>query len=520
MKKLLLLVIALPGLIGFSQPTWSDDVAEIVYNNCTSCHHPDGIAPFSMLDYATTSTWASAIYADVNAGIMPPWTADSSFQHYYDERLLTAYERTTILDWVSGGTLAGDLGTAPPPPVYNGAQILPGVPDLTIQMDPYMSQATPTSDDYVCISIPSGLTENRKLKAMEVIPGNQAIVHHCLVFHNASGTYPTDTTSHGCTGPSGPDDLLGGYAPGTKPTIYPSGDMWQSGIELSAGSNIILAMHYPEGSYGLWDSTKVNLYFYEEPVAAFRDVYAYPLIANTSFTIPADEIDTLEETFGMFTDWTFISALPHQHLLGKSIETYGLSGGDTVPMVRIPKWDFDWQDIFYFEYLLPLYSGDDLYGRGIYDNTASNPHNPNDPPEDVSYGLNTSDEMFLIYYHFMNYQSGDEYISTDSLNTIFMSNEYAKLEDEGPDNVKVFPNPFDDNTTIEYALDRASFVSLYIYDTQGRIVRKLLREHQAAGRQTVIWDGKTDAATEVRSGMYYYSMMIDGVSYSGRVFKK
>jgi hypothetical protein len=355
---------------------------------------------------------------------------------------------------------------------------------------------------------------------MEVIPGNYAAVHHVLVYHDADGSYGTDTVGGDCSGPTS-EDLLGGYAPGSQPTIYPSSADWESGMEMLAGSSIILAMHYPHGSYGEWDQTKVNFYFYDEPVTAFREVYSFPLIQNMTFTIAAETIDTVEDQISLPFDWTFISALPHMHKLGKFIETYGLNGvGDTVPMVRIPQWDFDWQDIYYFKYLLPLMETETLYGRGIFDNTSANPDNPNDPPVDVSWGLNTTDEMFLIYYAFMLYQAGDENISQDSLNTIFMSEELEKIVDP-ESGIKVYPNPFEDIVSISYELKNNSIVSLYVYDAHGRLVRKLFRgQQQTQGTQVVKWDGKDEKGVEISRGLYYYSMTIDGAPFSGRIIKK
>lgn len=502
---------------GFSQ-NWSEDVAEILYTNCTACHHTGGIGTMPLMTYEDAFTFQAEMNLYVTNGWMPPWIADTSFQHYYDERTLTVYERTTILDWIAGGAPEGDAGLAPPPPVYHGSKILPGVPDLTVQIPLYMSKATMGADDYVCFSIPSGLTEDKKLKAMEVIPGNYGAVHHVLVYHDQNGDYDTDTMGGDCSGPTS-EDMLGGYAPGSQPTVYPATADWQSGMEMKAGSNIVLAMHYPHGSFGEWDSTQVNFYFYEEPVANFREVYSFPLISNMSFTIAAETIDTVEDMMSPPADWTFISALPHMHKLGQFIEAYGLAGVDTIPMVRIPQWDFDWQDIYYFEYLLPLMSSDQLYGRGIFDNTSSNPNNPNDPPVDVSWGLNTTDEMFLVYFSFMVYQSGDEYISQDSVNTIFMSDDVA-MADDPASGIKVFPTPFSDEVNIAYSLTEPGFVSIYLYDIHGRLVRKLLRQNQAQGAQRVKWDGKDEKGVEVSNGLYYYSMTANGTAYSGRILKR
>ena len=171
---------------------------------------------------------------------MPPWTADSSFQHYAGERILSQAERDIIINWVDGGALEGDTTLAPPPPVYNGEQLLPGTPDLVVTMPMYMSKATSTSDDYVCIALPTGLTSDKKVKAIEVIPGNRSIVHHCLVFHDAGATYVTDTTGGDCGGPSS-GDLMAGYTPGSTPTVFPGTTTFSAGMVLAAGSNVIFA---------------------------------------------------------------------------------------------------------------------------------------------------------------------------------------------------------------------------------------------------------------------------------------
>ena len=161
MEKIHVFLIALLfSHIGIGQVTWADDAAEVIYKNCTTCHNPNGIGPVSFLTYPEAVTHGPNIQAYVMGGIMPPWTADSSFQHYSQERILTQTERDIIINWVSDGLLSGDLNQAPPPPVYNNNQRLPGVPDLVLEAPLYMSKATSTSDDYVCFSIPTGLLQD------------------------------------------------------------------------------------------------------------------------------------------------------------------------------------------------------------------------------------------------------------------------------------------------------------------------------------------------------------------------
>jgi len=405
-----------------AQITWADDAAEVIYNNCTSCHNPNGIGPASFLTYADAYAAAPSIQSYVMASIMPPWTADSSFQHYSQERILTQAERDIIINWVGGGSLPGDLNQAPPPPIYNNSQQLQGVPDLVIEAPLYMSKATNTSDDYVCFAIPTGLLADKKVKAFEVIPGNLETLHHCLVYADPSASSVTDTVGGDCGGPSNAD-LMGGYTPGATPVVFPATDDFATGMILEAGSNIVLAMHYPEGSYGTFDQTKVNIYFYDEPTPNFREINANPILQNWTFNIQANTIDTVEASFnGVINNFTLLSVFPHMHLVGESIESYALTPqNDTIPFVRIPHWDFEWQDFYWFEYMKKIPFGSEMYARGIYDNTSNNSHNPNSPPQNITAGLNTSDEMFLVYFHYMVYQPGDEFINVDSLTTAFLS---------------------------------------------------------------------------------------------------
>src|SRR5690606_19953314 len=108
----------------------------------------------------------------------------------------------------------------------------------------YMSKAVPGHDDYVCFAMPSGLTTTRKIKAIEVIAGNHAIVHHCLVYKDTDANYLTDTIGGDCGGPTD-EGLIGAYTPGASPTIFLQTSLFASGMTLEAGSNIVFAMHYP-----------------------------------------------------------------------------------------------------------------------------------------------------------------------------------------------------------------------------------------------------------------------------------
>lgn len=521
MKKILLFVSLLYFVnLTYSQVFWSEHAAEVLYNNCTSCHNPNGIGPFSLIDYPDAFENKNAIKFVVENSEMPPWTADTSYQSYFHERVLTQEERDILITWVDDGGLEGDPLVAPPPPVYENEQVIPTTPDLVVEMPLYMSKATSEGDDYICIAIPTGLTADKKIKAIEIIPGNRAIVHHCLVFKDPSATYITDTIGGDCGGPS-IGELIAGYTPGASPTIFPSADNFASGITLEAGSNLIFGIHYPEGSYGEYDQTKVNIYFYPESVENFREVYVDRLLENWVFILPPNTATTIQDNYFVSNDITLMSVFPHMHLLGTYIESHAISpSNDTIPLVRINEWDFEWQDFYFFEYLQTIPSGSTMYGIGIYDNSASNPNNPNSPPVYVLPGLNTTDEMFLFYFHYMAYETGDELINVDSLNNLWLAGLATSFSDQmvlDKNEIKTFPNPFSDQVAIDYVLVEQSFVSLFIYDFNGKLIKKLFSGKQSKGDQQVIWNGKNSLGANIPSGLYFYSLLINGENYSGKL---
>lgn len=86
----------------------------------------------------------------------------------------------------------------------------------------------------------------------------------------------------------------------------------------------------------------------------------------------------------------------------------------------------------------------------------------------------------------------------------YISAEKSKLLPEGFKMQQNYPNPFVDQTTIEYALPQAEFVTIEIFNVLGQRVRTLVRDEQDAGYHRISWDGMSDAGDAVASGMYLY----------------
>jgi hypothetical protein len=511
MKNLLAFLFSCVAISAIAQPNWAQDIAPIMYENCTSCHHDGGIAPFSLISYEDAYNEAEDILHAVEDGHMPPWPPDSTYQQYAHQRVLNADEIYTIMQWIDLGLLMGDLALAPPPPVYSEEGYISLPYDLELTMPLYTSNATSSSDDYSCFAIPSGLLQNKKIRAFEVIPGNPSIVHHALIFVDPAATYQTNTSGF-CMGPN--EGLIGGYTPGAVPTVFPSnGANFNLGVNVPAGSNIIMAMHYPNGSQGITDQTKIRFWFYPD-ATVIRPVETNSIIQNWSFNLPANQITSVEADFNFIpVDASVLSVFPHMHLLGETIESYAITPlNDTIPFVRINHWDFHWQQFFYFKNLLRVPAWSTMYGKGVYNNTVDNPHNPNFPPINVGAGLNTTDEMFLIYFQYLPYVAGDELQDLEALTQMPVTTGFSSFDNNS--RLKVFPNPAVNEVQFELELDKPAIVSLYLYDVKGRLTDKVLHQvSMTSGKQQIGYELKG----KIAPGTYTYSVNIGGVFSSGKL---
>ncbi len=422
MKRFYLLLIV-PFLIQESDsqtPNWAEDVSCLLYTHCTNCHNPNGVGPFSLLDYTDAYNNRFTIQYNVNEGIMPPWPPDHNYVSFAHEKVLTTDEIQVINDWVNAGAPQGDPNLAPLQPTYNSTEVIEN-PDWVAQIPAYTSQAS-SSDDYRCFAIENPGTSDKYITSWEVVPGNVEIVHHVLIFKD-SGSGPSNNDNgdgYPCFGGTGsPTSVyIGGWAPGQGSIHYPDG----MGVKLAPGETIVLQVHYPTGSAGqIDDATKVNFEFSDVAVREVSSEFIlnhFTTLTNGPLYIPANTTRTFYSEYTLPADLTFLSVFPHMHLIGRSIKAYAVTpGGTTIPLIDIPEWDFEWQGNYDFRQPLYLPAGTTLYGEAFYDNTTNNPYNPSNPPINVSAGEATNDEMMLIAFAYLPYQNGDENIVVDTSTT-------------------------------------------------------------------------------------------------------
>jgi hypothetical protein len=129
------------------------------------------------------------------------------------------------------------------------------------------------------------------------------------------------------------------------------------------------------------------------------------------------------------------------HLLGKSWMVYATSSDnqDTIPLISIPQWDFHWQGMFTFPALLKIPGGYTIHAIGEYDNTTNNIDNPFSPPETMTWGEFTTEEMFIVFAQFVFYQEGDENLTfgggTNNCDPAALQSAYDSGYSDGVDSV-------------------------------------------------------------------------------------
>jgi len=355
--------------------TFSRDVAPIFYANCVYCHRPGEVAPFSLLTYQSARPWARAIKRMVAERRMPPWLADPHYSSFSNDRRLTDEQIRTIVEWVDGDAREGNPAEVPTPPRFaEGWQI--GVPDLVLTMkEPYPIPATGVIP---WVSLPSAdyvFPEDVWVQAIEIRPGNRAVVHHAVAQANSNT----------------PGESLHLFSPGMDAMIWRDG----YGKLIRKGTTVTFQMHYNVIGRETSDQTKVGFIFAKKPV--HTQVHT-TIISNTSIVIPPMVNNYEAVAAYKFNDAARIHAFrPHMHLRARTgtASLISADGARTV-LLHIPRWDDSWQNYYVLEKPLKVSRGAFVEYVANYDNSPGNALNP-DPRATVVWGQQVTDEMHSVY---------------------------------------------------------------------------------------------------------------------------
>jgi hypothetical protein len=391
--------------VGKDVPTFSKDVAPIIFNNCAGCHRPGEIAPMSLLTYEDARPWAKAIRDEVSDRNMPPWHTDAPRGTFHNERILSEADRKTLIAWANGGAPKGDPNDLPPTPKFADGWAI-GKPDVVLEMQEDYKIPADGTIEYEYFYIPTNFTEPKWVKSIEVRPGNREVVHHVLLYYRAkpditrapvlkqnsqNSNIPKPRTAGQRPQRADlrelPQRIIATYAPGTNPQVAPDG----TAFRLEPGGIIELQMHYTTNGEETTDRTKIGIVFASDPSP--REIRAGQFI-NGIFTLPAGAANVeVNADVEFLQDATLWGIFPHTHLRGKKWDyKLLLPSGETKTILSVPRYDFNWQTYYLFKEPLQIPKGAKIISTAWYDNSAANKSNP-DPKADVGWGDQTWEEM-------------------------------------------------------------------------------------------------------------------------------
>jgi hypothetical protein len=370
-----------------ARPTFYRDVLPILQNRCQECHRPGEMAPMSLVTYRETRPWAKAIREATRVHKMPPWFADTCCGKFSNDRSLTETEIETLDAWASTGAAEGDAKDAPPSREWpTGWNIGPkgGAPDQVVEMPRAFDVPAKGAVEYQYFAAPTGFREDRWIQAVEVQPGNRAVVHHVVVYIREPGSTWTG-------GPT-KSDILTVYAPGS------SAEAWPPGIAklVKASSDLVFEIHYTPNGRRTTDRTRVGLVFAKSPPE--KAVLTLQM-GNDAFVIPPGEREYRVTVWGTLpNDALLLGFFPHMHLRGKAFEfTRIRDNGLPETLMKVSRYDFYWQLSYRLAAPLALKKGTRLEWVGWFDNSANNPRNP-DPSAEVRYGQQSWEEMMIGFF--------------------------------------------------------------------------------------------------------------------------
>jgi hypothetical protein len=421
-------------------PTFTKDVAPIVFEKCASCHRKGEVAPMTLTSYDEVRPWAKVIKNKVVAREMPPWFADPAHTlKMRNDRSLSPAQIDTIARWVDGGAPKGNDADLPPMPTFAEGWTAGREPDAILEMPVEFSIPAEGELGVQMFYSKVPWSEDRFAETLEIRPGNRGVVHHAGVFvvDIPEGATIVDgrlvmpdgkaSTDRGAGAAGRADDTalpgankLLSWVPGRGVDSHRA----DIGKRIPAGKYINWQVHYNPTGKPEKDRTRLGIWF--NKVAVTHELLirqAGDALATTKGGLSlyraegkeveytADEgstrrrsktpnIPAYAEAWSLTgitpvtEDITLYAMSPHMHLRGKSLRWVVVyPDGREQTILDVPKFDFNWQIQYELEEPLHIPAGSKILGIGFYDNSPKNKWNPA-PEKEVYWSEQSWDEMY------------------------------------------------------------------------------------------------------------------------------
>ncbi len=415
-------------------PSFTKDVLPIFQRSCQTCHRPGTHAPMALMTYRDTRPWVRSIKQKVSRREMPPWHIDRSIGEYLEDPSLSDAEIALINAWADGGAPEGRAADAPVAKTFNSSsEWTYGEPDLIVRMAKGFTIPAEGPDFIPEEDVDPGLTEDRYVKWVQIIPDATRAVHHSHVYVDM----PEDTDLSGLPLRMGSNvgtsmDLIE-YGAGNDADIFPDG----TAKILKKGSIFRFESHYHPYGEVVHDRQRVGIKFYPKGVVPKVLVTSHrirtgvgndwvlnreriedlllraghkltidepsmptgalveenPLHAAAFLSIPPNTVARHERFWPLPKPALIVSFQPHMHFRGSRMTLEAIHpDGRREVLTDATHYEQNWQITYKYRtpHLFP--AGTILHTTSWHDNTASNKHNP-DPTAWIGWGSRTMDEM-------------------------------------------------------------------------------------------------------------------------------
>ena len=288
-----------------------------------------------------------------------------------------------LAQWAENAAPEGDPSELPKRPEFSDGWQL-GKPDLELKMAKPFAVPADGPDIYRCFVIPIPLEKDMMVRAVEFRPGNHSLVHHAIMFLDASGRGGGKTRK--VRSKASRASAVRAFSPpvdwcalgaGAMPRELPDGIVKY----LKKGSDLVLQIHYHPNGKPQEDQSTVGVYFSDKPA---KKIVTGIAVAQPELENPAGaaRCEITAESHTIPCDVHVLGITPHMHNLGREMKVTATQPDteNEIPLIWIKDWDFNWQGQYQFEKPVRLPKGSVIKMLSIYDNSAENPKNPNDPP--------------------------------------------------------------------------------------------------------------------------------------------
>lgn len=400
------------GFENYTVPIYNRQIVPIIARKCLYCHSEDGqgIRPL-FSDYESIKSWAAMIKDTVLTKRMPPWGFDPHYGNYKNDLSLMPEQIRTLISWINSGSPRG------PGPDRLTFVKLPKIKvkaAMTFSMEKEAIVPPKGFREYQFFPLAGPMPRDIWIKGVNVVSSNPRTLHHSMMIvaskpldfynKNASAFSREDLRETDSDGNIPIWTLRSIYSYEVDNLEFKRFQIWALGLNqplfwnrfnenlaifIPKGSYLFLEAHYHGTGREEKERTTVELIEHDGPNKKI------PLRANKHSWTDEIKIPPYAESYKINSDPTFFKepsyllfSAVHMHMRGKSMKVIAESlDGQKQILFSLPFFSFDTSTAqpAVFEPPVLVKGGTRVYAECEFDNSRSNPYNP-DPSKEVLWG--------------------------------------------------------------------------------------------------------------------------------------